>query len=101
MEADGLSRALICSAFAARLFNPLQWATGKVIENMKSLWLPLILLMLCGCATKKRPSASFIIPNRCLRVKIADFQKPCRAISGSVALCDQVQIHYSCVEVVK
>ena len=68
---------------------------------MKSLSILIIIAILCGCAAKQRPKATLVIPNQCLRVKIMDFQKPCRAISGSLAVCDQVQIHYSCVQVAK
>jgi hypothetical protein len=69
-----------------------------------SKYLVLVVVMitaLCGCAAKQRINARLVVPRRCIRVNLSDFQKPCRAVSESMAVCDQVQIHYACMEVVK
>jgi len=67
-------------------------------------WIPIIVLIgtaLSGCAAKQPLKARLVIPKRCINENLTSFQKPCQALSDSVALCNQVQIHYSCLQVTK
>jgi hypothetical protein len=63
----------------------------------------LLICLLSGCSfharIESRPKTITTIPVDCMHdIKITSFKKPCVTISNSLAICDQVEIHYSCIE---
>lgn len=58
-------------------------------------------LLLTGCggrAARSNPNV-VMIPMNCMKVRIADFGKPCATLADGDLLCDSVRVHVSCVGV--
>jgi hypothetical protein len=66
---------------------------------MRTIGYLLFAFSLVGCAHRKQVKTE--IPKQCIRpIAITNFTKPCHPISDSLAICDGVEVRYSCIRYV-
>lgn len=57
----------------------------------------LAMALLTGCAAQH--AAHPFVPRACMRpITIEDFGKSCRPVNSTTAICDDVTIHFDCVQ---